>query len=61
MKSKKLSNYLPQKEPKFEIELIQAKIPKVLKQQAKVILKAKRLTWDDLIIASLNKFIDENT
>ena len=57
--SKKLSSYLPKKEPKFETSLVQAKIPIELKEKARQILKAKRITWDDLIIAATKQLIDE--
>ena len=60
MKTKSLNSYLPQKEPKDRVELLQGKVPYELKKKAKEILKAKRLTWDDLLIASLRKLIEEN-
>lgn len=46
-------------QPKEKTELIQAKVPSELKRATKKILKSKRLTWNDLIVAAMKQLCTE--
>jgi hypothetical protein len=54
-----LNNFLPKKSTDPNEALVQAKIPLKLRNKAFKILKARHLTWNDLIAAACKQLIVE--
>lgn len=58
-KQKSLSSYLPTKEEK-ETTYVQARLPKGLVDEVKVILEKDSRSWREFLEAACRKFVDEN-
>jgi hypothetical protein len=52
-----IKDYLPDKEPLNNECLVQAKVPKKLRDETFKILKARHLTWNDLVCAAMKQLI----
>lgn len=57
--SKTIDAYLPKKNS--EKTLIQAKIDSNLHAEVKALMEADEITWQDLIVASLKRYLDERS
>ena len=57
MKAKTIKDYLPKKDSKKV--LVQAKISEDLHEQLKLSMESDGITWQDLIVASLKRYLDE--
>lgn len=58
MAAKKITDYLPKKQKKMDLVLIQAKIDKKLHEKVFKKMKSEGVNWHDLLVASLNLYVD---
>ena len=55
---KTFEDYLPEKDQR-EIFNVQGEVPKDLAETVKRIMKKRKITWNELLTASLERFVDE--
>lgn len=55
----KLNDFLPDKTANENSVIVQAKVPPALRKRAAAILKARHLTWNDLIVAAMKQLVFE--
>ena len=54
-----INEFLPKKLDQNKLKLVQAKIPKSLREKTKAVLKSRHLTWNDLIVAACRQITEE--